>query len=151
MPKSKFLQGLGKEYADPEQRKRFLKDNADAVENKTYMKPFTPEELQGHKETLAETAIEINDIELEAKAVADDFKNQLKPLKEKRNQMIENIRKKAELVTEVCYKFVNEEERMTYFFNENGDCIEARQCTADELQKTVFNQLRLAKTGTDDK
>lgn len=116
------------------------------------MKPFTPEQLQGHKEELANTAIEINDIEAEAKAVADDFKKQLKPLKERRNQMIENIRAKAKLVTEVCYCFVNHEERMTYFYNENGDCIEARPCTADELQKTMFQQMPMRlKTGTDDK
>lgn len=147
----KMMQGLGKEYADPEQRKRFLKDNADSVEQKTYMKPFTPEQLQGHKEMLANTSIEINDIEEEAKAIANDFKQRLKPLKEQRGRMIENIRAKAELVTEVCFKFVNDEERMTYFYNENGDCIEARQCTADELQKTMFQSIRLSKTGTDDK
>lgn len=151
MAKNKMMQGLGKDIQDPEQRKRFLKDNADSVVEKTYMKPFTPEQLQGHKEELANTAIEINDIEAEAKAVADDFKKQLKPLKERRNKMIENIRAKAELVTEVCYCFVNTEERMTYFYNEIGDCIEARPCTADELQKTMFQTMRLAKTGTDDK
>jgi len=149
MAKGKFINGLGKEYADPEQRKRFLKDNADAVVNKTYMKKFTPEQLQGHKEDLANTAIQINDIEAEAKATAHMYKEQLKPLKEKRNEMIGNIRAKAKLVTEVCYQFVNEEERITYFFNEDGDCIESRPCTADELQKTVFTQLRA--TGTDGK
>lgn len=69
MAKNKMMQGLGKDIQDPEQRKRFLKDNADSVVEKTYMKPFTPEQLQGHKEELANTAIEINDIEAEAKAV----------------------------------------------------------------------------------
>ena len=121
MAKNKMMQGLGKDIQDPEQRKRFLKDNADSVVEKTYMKPF------------------------------NDFKKQLKPLKERRNKMIENIRAKAELVTEVCYCFVNTEERMTCFYNEIGDCIEARPCTADELQKTMFQTMRLAKTGTDDK
>lgn len=87
MAKNKMMQGLGKAIQDPEQRKRFLKDNADSVVEKTYMKPFTPEQLQGHKEELANTAIEINDIEAEAKAVADDFKKQLKPLKERRKQL----------------------------------------------------------------
>lgn len=100
-------QGLGKNIADPEARKRFLKDNCDAVEQKTYMKPFTPEQLQGRKEALANAAIQINDIEDEAKAIAKDFKDQLKPLKEKRNQMIADIRNKAELVTEQCYRFVD--------------------------------------------
>lgn len=149
MEKNKMIQGLGKEYADPEQRKRFLKDNADAVVEKTYMKKFTPEQLQGHKETLANTSIEINEIEEELREVKSEYKERLKPLHEKRNQMIQNIRSKSELVTGICYQFVNNEERMTYFYNEEGDCIEARPCTADELQKTVFSSLRL--TGTDNK
>lgn len=41
---------LGKEYENKMQRIAFLKDNCDGVENKGYMKPYTPEELQGHKE-----------------------------------------------------------------------------------------------------
>lgn len=141
-------QGLGKNIADPEARKRFLKDNCDAVEQKTYMKPFTPEQLQGRKEELANAAIQINDIEAEAKAMADDFKQQLKPLKEKRNQMIADIRNKAELVTEQCYRFVDEESRTTSFYNAEGDLIESRPCTAEEMQKTLFQQIR--KTGTDE-
>lgn len=43
---------LGKEYENKMQRIAFLKDNCDGVENKGYMKPYTPEELQGHKENL---------------------------------------------------------------------------------------------------
>lgn len=44
---------LGKEYTNKIERVAFLKDNCDACENKGYMKPYTPEELQGHKENLA--------------------------------------------------------------------------------------------------
>lgn len=51
---SKQVKPMGKEYTDPEQRKRFLKDNSDAVVEKSYMKNFTPEQLQGFKEDLAE-------------------------------------------------------------------------------------------------
>lgn len=142
-----FSQGIGKEYTDPEQRKRFLKDNADSVVNRSYMRKFTPEELQTRKEQLANVSIEINDIEQEKKAAMDEFKERLKPLSEKHATLIEDIRKKSELVTGVCYCFVEESTRMTYVINEEGDCIEARPCTAEELQKTVFETLRA--TGTE--
>ena len=145
---STFLKGLGKEYADPQQRKQYLADNADSVVEKTYMRRFTPEELQSRKEELANVSISINDIENEKKAALDEFKARLKPLAEKRGLLIEDIRKKAETVTGNCYCFVVEEERMTYVINEDGDCIEAPPCTADELQKTVFQPMRL-KTGTE--
>lgn len=146
MSTTNFSRGIGKEYIDPEERKRFLKDNADSVVQKTYMRQFTPEELQSHKEELANTSIQINDIEQEKKLVMDGFKEQLKPLQQKQGELIENIRKKATLVSGICYCFVSEEEHMTYIINEDGDCIEARPCTADELQKTVFQPLR---TGTE--
>ena len=145
---STFLKGLGKEYADPQQRKQYLADNADSVVEKTYMRRFTPEELQSRKEELANVSISINDIENEKKAALYEFKERLKPLAEKRGLLIEDIRKKAETVTGNCYCFVVEEERMTYVINEDGDCIEAHPGTAEELQKTVFQPMRL-KTGTE--
>lgn len=34
---------LGKEYRNPTERMRFLKDNCDKVEEKFYMKSYSPE------------------------------------------------------------------------------------------------------------
>ena len=48
------------------------------------MKPFTPEQLQGHKEKLANVSIEISDIEMEQKEANAEYKSRLKPLKESR-------------------------------------------------------------------
>lgn len=142
-----FINGLGKEYTDPQKRKQFLADNADAVVRKTYMQRFTPEELQARKEELANVSISINDIESEKKDAMKEFKDRLDPLTEQRTILIGDIRRKAKEVTGDCYCFVNEEERMTYVIAENGECIEARPCTADELQKSVFQTLRA--TGTE--
>ena len=44
---------LGQEFKSLVQRETFLRDNCDGSEMKGYMKPYTPEELQGHKEKLA--------------------------------------------------------------------------------------------------
>ena len=145
---STFLKGIGKEYADPQQRKQYLADNADSVVKKTYMQRYTPEELQARKEELANVSIAINDIEQEKKDAMKELKERLDPLTEQRTTLIGDIRRKAKEVTGDCYCFVVEEERMTYVIAENGDCIEAHPCTADELQKTVFQPMRL-KTGTE--
>lgn len=53
---------LGKDLEQGKKRVAFLMDNCDAVEEKGYMKPFTPEELARMKESLSETDIEINAI-----------------------------------------------------------------------------------------
>ena len=63
---------IGKDIANPIQREQFIKDNADVVENKGYMKPYTPEELQGHKEKLANVSIEIAEIEAEMAELDDE-------------------------------------------------------------------------------
>ena len=55
---------LGQEQPE-EDRWQFIQDNADAIEEIGYTHRFTPEELAQKKESLAETSIEINDIEEE--------------------------------------------------------------------------------------
>ena len=139
---------IGKEYKNARDREAFLKDNCDKVEEKGYMKPYTPEELQGHKENLANVSIEIAEVEAEKKAQDAYFKGQLKPLIEQRAQMVSNIKSKSEYVKEICYKFVEQEEKETGFYNADGDLVESRPATADELQPTIFSMVR--KTGTND-
>jgi len=54
---------LGHEHLDPMARAMFLKDNCDVVEEKSYMKPYSTEEVQAMKHSLSQQAIAINDIE----------------------------------------------------------------------------------------
>lgn len=77
---------LGKDLEQGKKRVAFLMDNCDAVEEKGYMKPFTPEELARMKESLSETDIEINDIEEEKTAAMKDFKARLEPLTTERKK-----------------------------------------------------------------
>ena len=56
---------LGLEYADLQERKMFLKDNCDTVEDMGYMKQFSPDKVAELKDRLAEVSIEINDKEEE--------------------------------------------------------------------------------------
>ena len=129
---------LGQDIKNPIQREAFLKDNCDACEQKGYMKPYTPEELQGHKEKLANVSIEIAEIEAELKEVQSEYKGRLKPLKEARANMVSNIKAKAEYVHEPCYRFTDQEAKVTEFYNKEGDLVEERPATADEMQPTLF-------------
>ena len=139
---------LGQEYKNLAQREAFLKDNCDACEQKGYMKPYTSEELQGHKEELANVSIEIAEIEAEKKQVEADFKGRLKLLKESRAIMVCNIKSKAEYVNEVCYRFTDQETKETGYYNKEGILVECRPATADELQPNIFSVVR--KTGPND-
>lgn len=66
--------------------------------------------------------------------------------------MVSNIKAKSEYVNEVCYRFTDRDARVTEYYNDEGDMIESRPATADELQPTLF-QPRIVvgeqtKTGT---
>ena len=82
--------------------------------------------------------IAISAIEEELQAVKTEFKAKLKPLQEKKTQMVANIKAKAEYVTENCFKFVDREARMTGYYNADGDLVEARPSTANEMQLNMF-------------
>lgn len=139
---------LGLEYADIEQRKQFLKDNCDKVEQAGYMKQFAPEEVLGMKERLAQVSIEINDIEEKKKAQNEVFKMQLKPIVEEKNELLTNIKHGAEFVNEICYLFIDQEEKVVGIYNAEGQLVSQRPASPAELQGTIFQIER--KTGTND-
>jgi len=129
---------LGKEYSDKAEREQFLKNNCDKLENIGYMKPYTRKELQGHKKNLANLSIQIGEIEKKKKEAAKVFKEQLAPLIERQKEIVNNIQQKGEYVNEICYKFIDREEKQTGIYNSEGDLIELRPATADELQPVLF-------------
>ena len=138
---------LAKEIEAGKARIDFLAHNCDKIEEKSYMKRFTTEQLSEMKEKLSETAIEINDIENEKKASMDVFKDRLKPLTEEKQRLLTGLKNKAELVAGKCYKFFDNDTREVGYYNEDGDLIESRPAYADELQTTIF---QIGRTGTHD-
>lgn len=138
---------LGKDIKDPQERTRFLSDNCDTIEQKGYMKRFTPEQLLKMKEELSELAININDIEIQKKETVKTFSDTLKPLIEEKNEILKGLKNKSEHVTERCFKFIDAESREVGFYNEDGELIESRPAYADELQGNIFQTMR--KTGTE--
>ena len=46
------------------------------------------------------------------------------------------------MVNEECYLFFDEEERMVGYYNAEGVLVQSRPATREELQKTIFADLR---------
>lgn len=136
---------LGKEYAIS-QREAFLRDNCDSVVKKGYMKQFSTDQIQQKKEELSETDIQINDIDDEKRELNKEIRSRLDPLKDLRKNLLKDIKQKSEYIEEKCFKYVDPEEKMVGFYNSDGDLIESRPATSDELQGTIFQISR--KNGT---
>lgn len=139
---------LGQDIPEKD-RWQFLQDNADSVEKIGYTHRFTPEELAQKRESLAETSIKINDIEIEKKEVMESFKADLKPLNEQKKELLDNIKKGSDYrENEECVKILDHEERMAGYYNKLGELVYSRPIMPQEMQKTIFNINR--KTGTND-
>ncbi len=118
-----------------EEREQFLRTTCDGTEEVSYMRTFTPEELAKQRELLTDASIMLADIE------------QAKPYVEQKKKAIENLKAKAETVVEECFKYFDEETMMVGFYNAEGNLVSSRPAFHNEMQKTVFAEIR--KTGTD--
>jgi len=136
---------LGLEYADLQERKMFLKDNCDTVEDMGYMKQFSPDKVAELKDRLAEVSIEINDKEEELNDIKKTFKFGMDPLKEEKQLCLKGIKERAEYINETCYTFIDQEDKAVRTYNSEGTMISERPAMQKELQGTIHQVLR---TGT---
>lgn len=141
---------IGQEVKIGIERENYLRDNCDGVESLDYMKAFDPEQIILLKNDLSDSSIRINDIEVEKKATAKDFKEQLKPMLAEKSLILLNLKQKSEMVTEKCFKFVDTDAKMTGYYNSEGVLVNARSMTPDEMQKTIFEMNGTSATGTHD-
>ena len=126
--------------------KHLLKDNCDAVEPIGYTRRFTPDELNQRKEELADVSIIISEIEAEKKEIDAQFKWRRKPHDERKAILLEQLKNKSEFVREECYKFLDHNSRLALFYNSDGELVSSRPLMPQEMQKTIFMEMR---TGTD--
>jgi len=141
---------IGQEIESGIARENYLRDNCECVETLDYMKAFDPDQIILLKNDLSDSSIRINDIEVEKKAVAKDFKEQLKPMIAERSLILLNLKQKSEMVTEKCYKFVDTDAKMTGYYSKEGILVSARSMTPDEMQKNIFEMNGASATGTND-
>lgn len=135
---------LGKEILSEKDRIAFLMDNCDKVEEIGYTKQFSEEQLSEMKNNLSEIAITINDLEEEKKEAVATFKASIDPLKQEKKTLIDGLKTKATYVRETCYKFIDGEKREVGYYNAQGDLVESRSASADELQTNIFQLTRKA-------
>ena len=139
---------LGQDIKDLEERKNFLIDNADGVEEMDYHKSYESDELERMNTEFANKHIRIAALEDQIADFKEEINKELKPLKEEVKNLREDLKSKGHTVREKVYRFLDENERMVGFYNAEGVLISSRPARRDELQKTVFADLR--KEGTNE-
>ena len=129
------------------ERKEMLDANADAVEHLGYSRLLPSEEVDALKEQLSSTQIKIEDKQDELAQKSKVLKDEIKNLKSSRKIITSKLKTRSEYVEEDCYKMVDEKRREVGYYNAEGILVYSRPARKEELQKTIFQDMR--KTGTE--
>lgn len=129
-----------------EERKQLLDANCDSIEEKSYAKAFTSDELTQKRVELENVSINIADLEQEKKDFMDAHKTEMDPLKIVHKNIIKELKEKTVQVTEICFAFIDEETRTVGYYNADGLLIWHRPATSKEIQRTI--QMEIRRTGT---
>ncbi|MDD5013692.1 MAG: hypothetical protein PHW73_01140 [Atribacterota bacterium] len=104
------------------------------------MKSFTEPELTEFKTKLSDVMIKVDKIETKLKALKDEYKIDLDPLKKEVKELLTWIRDKARSVTEECY--IMFEGEFAVYYNEWGEEIYRRPLQESERQRTIQMEIR---------
>lgn len=119
------------------QRKEYLENSADSVEDLSYTKPFMPDEIRVFKDELSTAMILFDQLDEELDKIKDEYKSKMKPLKDETKILLTNIRNKASFITAKCYKFIEGNE--AGYYNADGELVYQRPLLPGESQKTIFS------------
>ena len=133
-----------------DQRGQILKDSCDQIEEKDYTRRFSSAELVQKRKELADSAIQISNLENELSEIKEQYKQKMKPIQDSFSKVRDEIKAGGEYVKTECYKFIDNKEGKAAWYNPQGYKIEERDCTPEEKQRTIFQDMRNKKTGTDD-
>lgn len=131
-----------------EERKQMLEDNADEITEMSYTKKFHSAERNIRRARNSEIDLILEGLDEEMKSLKENIKSRRKPLEEEKKKILDELRSDGEFIRGKVYKMVDIDERMVYFYDEEGNRIDSRRMTNSDRQIAMkFNN---AKTGTND-
>ena len=131
-----------------------LDAQADEVTEENFLQPYTEAEMRQQQKEYVKLSIELADIQGEEDDMKAEFKERKAPIKKSMDSVLSNIRQKGKYVKGKLFKIVDQDERVTGFYNEDGVLVSQRKALPAELNSpTLFAHTRTAvlKTGTEDK
>ena len=116
------------------------------VLNEGYTKNLSEEQVTLKRKELSDVSIIINDIEIEKKQIASEFKERLaQPLKDKAELLLA-IKHKSEYRKGNLFHIDDQENGFMYIFDEDAECVESRPLKPTERQGKI-KQLNQEKLG----
>jgi gas vesicle protein len=122
----------------PEVRRQILTDNADKIEESTYQKPLTPEELDLRRAQLSDKDIELADLEDEKKEMMAGIKQRMDAVKTVKKTLRAEVRTRQTTVTGKLYHVANHDNNMMESFDEEGNLVSSRRLLPNERQSRFY-------------
>jgi hypothetical protein len=131
------------ELVDQRDRLQSMQEFASKVEQTTYQKVLTPDELAARREDLADDCIKINQLEDELKEIKDSYKAKMDPLKSANKERLTEIKTKQSTIDGTIYHIPDHETSMMETYDSEGMLVSSRRLRPEEKQGNVF-QLKKA-------
>lgn len=125
-----------------------LEANADDAEDRTYYVPLSEEEIIELKDKFANLSIKLAKIEERKKMAMDEFKLEMAPLIEEKGIILNEIKMGAREEEGIVFKFVDYDQAMVGFYNQQGILVDSRPAMQDERRQLTISSAR--RTGTSD-
>lgn len=120
-----------------DERQTVLLGEAVKVEEQSYLKPLTTEELHVRREEMANDSILLNEYETELKEIKDQFKLKMNPVEKRRDEALEAIRLKAIRVTGKVFMLADHDNKMIHSVTEDGSVLGSRPMLPEERQYRI--------------
>lgn len=115
-----------------------LQAMAHSVEETTYYKQLSPEELEVRQEKFIANTMKMNDLETKKKAFVESVKSEQKPLSVENTDLLQSLKTKTEKVEGVLYHIDDQDEGMMNSYDEDGNFVSSRRLRPDEKQSSIF-------------
>jgi hypothetical protein len=124
--------------ASIEERLIMLKNNADKIEETTYDRELTLEELDAKREAFVDNSIKVSQLEDDLDGIKKSFKSQIDPIKLLNKTLQHEVKTKKSTVKGVLFHMAHHDEGMMEFYDENGELISTRRLRPEEKQARLF-------------
>lgn len=114
-----------------------LESIAAKIEERSYTKNLSDDELQERKSEYSEVGIKLSELTERKKKVMDEFKERMKEPQSRAKELIEAIKFKSEQRYGQLFLIDDQENGVMNIFDTNGICVESRPLTREERQLTL--------------
>lgn len=126
----------------PEERIIYLRDTCDKLEDFTYEKSYTNQDVELFCERLSKIMIDVRQMETELSKIKKEHAEKMKPLKIELSELLNNIKFRSKMVKEKVYIFIDHEKNQVGYYTSEGILVYTRMLKIDEHQRSIMSSAR---------